>query len=107
MIVTINKTAVYYGVKPIKKRLTKTLLKKWAKMTDENNHREVRVEIADFFDQKSRADYFRKDAITWDEKEQTYVYSNFGAYCDVAAMMLQEIKDTCGEEVYNLIRHCL
>jgi len=90
--------------------LTEKTLKHWAEMTDANNHMEVRIEIAEFFDIRHKGSKYRKFADAWKEYKMVCEHARREALtasvilCD---LMIDEIAREYGVEVAAAVHHCL
>lgn len=92
----------------MKKDLTTEILSNWWSMTDNNNHIEVRIEIAEFFGVKyqgrlSFADAFKEEKMIRDAANRV----NLTAENILTAAMLDTIRETYGRAIADLVNACL
>jgi hypothetical protein len=94
-------------------KVTEELLKKWADMTDNNEHIEVRIEIAKFF----KIDKINDDAYpgwevlsAFETEKKLHEYhkcGNLSAECIVTRVMFNMIAHKYGQEISDKVSKCL
>ena len=79
---------------------------RWANMTDLNDHKEVRLEIAQYFNLPIYVAYY-KLLLAYIETNKSLPQQLITDYCKVTDLMLRDIKLLYGEEVSNKVKDCL
>ena len=92
-----------------KKLPTKYMLRKWAKMTDENKHIEVRLKIAKFFGDTIGFEYMRFYEVFQHLQDFQYRFHHQSSptVCLLTRYMIDEIEQVYGEEVACSVSGCL
>ena len=89
-------------------QITSAQLMRWAQMTDENYHAEVRYEIARFLAQFSYYfDIYEHMFLSYMNFAEEKLRGNFGVLCSLTDSMFEEIRKEFGEEVADKISKCL
>lgn len=94
-------------------KLDQATLNKWAEMTDENNHVEVRIEIAKYFHlDKIQDGFFRRmDFVDAFETEADLIgrthHRNLPMSCITTRAMFSEIARQYGEDIAEKVWECL
>ena len=90
--------------------LTQETLDKWAEMTNANEHIEVRIEIAEFFDIHHDGDKYLDYASAWKQYKALVKASGreaLTASCILCRAMLAEIGEQYGVGVAMRVSDCL
>lgn len=88
---------------------------RWSKMTDANDHHNVRIAIARYFGMKEYEEYFKAFRAFWLQgstaealKHQTHAEweerkRRYNEFCDKTDSMLDDIRRIYGENIYKSV----
>ena len=91
-------------------RLTQETLDHWAEMTNYNNHIEVRIEIAEFFNICQKGKKYLDFASAWKQYKTVCEHAQreaLTASCILCECMMDEIRAQYGDEIADKVERCL
>lgn len=87
-------------------KIEKNVLDKWSEQTNENDHINVRINIASYFSFIREENFFKK-ILSISEKKKYLTECQRTSYLKMSDVMLKKIRKIYGDDVYNSVLACL